>query len=163
KKSGPRYSEKSPRLRHPRLRSDRSSTRSTPSRRAIFRMVPTSSSTNDGMTIRVSPLKKHAAGDGESPFIQKISKRCWTRFGPSGPQGSRVSSNTACGGTMGNIAGSCSVLNRCVTSSATSSDGTERILILRTSSGQKRSEEHTSELQSRGHLVCRLLLEKKKK
>src|SRR5439155_2095229 len=29
--------------------------------------------------------------------------------------------------------------------------------------GPIRSEEHTSELQSRGHLVCRLLLEKKKK
>src|SRR5690625_6901216 len=29
-------------------------------------------------------------------------------------------------------------------------------------SNQHRSEEHTSELQSRGHLVCRLLLEKKK-
>src|SRR5205809_5235705 len=29
--------------------------------------------------------------------------------------------------------------------------------------GQTRSEEHTSELQSRLHLVCRLLLEKKKK
>src|SRR5216684_7410483 len=29
--------------------------------------------------------------------------------------------------------------------------------------GGKRSEEHTSELQSRLHLVCRLLLEKKKK
>src|SRR5690625_6740987 len=28
--------------------------------------------------------------------------------------------------------------------------------------GILRSEEHTSELQSRGHLVCRLLLEKKK-
>src|SRR5690625_5561718 len=28
---------------------------------------------------------------------------------------------------------------------------------------KERSEEHTSELQSRGHLVCRLLLEKKKK
>src|SRR5690625_5412368 len=27
---------------------------------------------------------------------------------------------------------------------------------------EQRSEEHTSELQSRGHLVCRLLLEKKK-
>src|SRR2546429_679905 len=27
--------------------------------------------------------------------------------------------------------------------------------------GQRRSEEHTSELQSRLHLVCRLLLEKK--
>src|SRR2546422_6049396 len=29
--------------------------------------------------------------------------------------------------------------------------------------GMPRSEEHTSELQSRLHLVCRLLLEKKKK
>src|SRR3989442_9373648 len=28
--------------------------------------------------------------------------------------------------------------------------------------GSERSEEHTSELQSRPHLVCRLLLEKKK-
>src|SRR5690554_7358076 len=35
---------------------------------------------------------------------------------------------------------------------------TERIRI-----GSGRSEEHTSELQSRPHLVCRLLLEKKKK
>src|SRR5437870_10730593 len=38
----------------------------------------------------------------------------------------------------------------------------------RTGSAEKepvrpRSEEHTSELQSRGHLVCRLLLEKKKR
>src|SRR5215510_12558855 len=32
---------------------------------------------------------------------------------------------------------------------------------LRTSEIGPRSEEHTSELQSRGHLVCRLLLEKK--
>src|SRR5437870_5992914 len=31
------------------------------------------------------------------------------------------------------------------------------------SAERQRSEEHTSELQSRGHLVCRLLLEKKKK
>src|SRR2546421_2059465 len=30
-------------------------------------------------------------------------------------------------------------------------------------SGKERSEEHTSELQSRSDLVCRLLLEKKKK
>src|SRR2546422_7983604 len=33
----------------------------------------------------------------------------------------------------------------------------------RTGAGDDRSEEHTSELQSRLHLVCRLLLEKKKK
>src|SRR5439155_16267224 len=32
----------------------------------------------------------------------------------------------------------------------------------RWTSRSARSEEHTSELQSRGHLVCRLLLEKKK-
>src|SRR5436305_7551101 len=31
------------------------------------------------------------------------------------------------------------------------------------SGNETRSEEHTSELQSRPHLVCRLLLEKKKK
>src|SRR5689334_24575274 len=34
---------------------------------------------------------------------------------------------------------------------------------LQPSSARKRSEEHTSELQSQFHLVCRLLLEKKKK
>src|SRR2546422_1487596 len=34
---------------------------------------------------------------------------------------------------------------------------------LRLSLIRRRSEEHTSELQSRLHLVCRLLLEKKKK
>src|SRR2546429_1845017 len=35
-------------------------------------------------------------------------------------------------------------------------------LALRQLAGHARSEEHTSELQSRLHLVCRLLLEKKK-
>src|SRR2546422_5922434 len=34
---------------------------------------------------------------------------------------------------------------------------------VRTPATHQRSEEHTSELQSRLHLVCRLLLEKKKK
>src|SRR2546425_1831604 len=34
---------------------------------------------------------------------------------------------------------------------------------MRFSSGRSRSEEHTSELQSLAYLVCRLLLEKKKK
>src|SRR2546422_6376918 len=36
-------------------------------------------------------------------------------------------------------------------------------LILGQRGGTQRSEEHTSELQSRLHLVCRLLLEKKKR
>src|SRR5687768_17853580 len=39
----------------------------------------------------------------------------------------------------------------------------ERCNLSREVSGRVRSEEHTSELQSRLHLVCRLLLEKKKK
>src|SRR5437660_8848322 len=36
-------------------------------------------------------------------------------------------------------------------------------LVNETMAEKNRAEEHTSELQSRGHLVCRLLLEKKKK
>src|SRR2546430_4268856 len=36
-------------------------------------------------------------------------------------------------------------------------------LVLEAFSGRERSEEHTSELQSQSNLVCRLLLEKKKK
>src|SRR3989442_10467984 len=42
-------------------------------------------------------------------------------------------------------------------------DGTECVLLDTTIKTSNRSEEHTSELQSRPHLVCRLLLEKKKK
>src|SRR5216683_7429707 len=38
-----------------------------------------------------------------------------------------------------------------------------RMISLRIFSASARSEEHTSELQSRSDLVCRLLLEKKKK
>src|SRR2546422_7419195 len=38
-----------------------------------------------------------------------------------------------------------------------------RVLLLQIFYSVRRSEEHTSELQSRLHLVCRLLLEKKKK
>src|SRR5258708_9918010 len=37
-----------------------------------------------------------------------------------------------------------------------------RVVAIATFSTQLRSEEHTSELQSPDHLVCRLLLEKKK-
>src|SRR5437870_5915202 len=40
--------------------------------------------------------------------------------------------------------------------------GVAVVVRLETGENQVRSEEHTSELQSRGHLVCRLLLEKKK-
>src|SRR2546422_5361310 len=39
----------------------------------------------------------------------------------------------------------------------------ELLVLVRVLGDDTRSEEHTSELQSRLHLVCRLLLEKKKK
>src|SRR2546421_8909605 len=62
-----------------------------------------------------------------------------------------------------------SIPNRCFSaSSACGSVLSSWILPSKTStatgrpSGEQRSEEHTSELQSRSDLVCRLLLEKKK-
>src|SRR2546422_4670291 len=48
-------------------------------------------------------------------------------------------------------------------SPAASSAGSSKSGSRRCCARSKRSEEHTSELQSRLHLVCRLLLEKKKK
>src|SRR3712207_8183457 len=41
--------------------------------------------------------------------------------------------------------------------------GRSRVLVRRSAPHVARSEEHTSELQSRQYLVCRLLLEKKNK
>src|SRR2546430_3504109 len=49
----------------------------------------------------------------------------------------------------------------------TNANGSKAVWIFQTTGAavlrQKRSEEHTSELQSQSNLVCRLLLEKKKK
>src|SRR5437016_8086549 len=55
-----------------------------------------------------------------------------------------------------NSSSKCSFLARVQKSSSVS-------LISRANSSETRSEEHTSELQSLTNLVCRLLLEKKKK
>src|SRR2546430_8829405 len=46
--------------------------------------------------------------------------------------------------------------------SCTSSTAASEIRVTRSWAVDKRSEEHTSELQSQSNLVCRLLLEKKK-
>src|SRR5687768_18087230 len=54
-------------------------------------------------------------------------------------------------------------LFRSETIRSTSSNGYGSIWSCSRSRASRRSEEHTSELQSRLHLVCRLLLEKKKK
>src|SRR2546422_6758706 len=58
------------------------------------------------------------------------------------------------------------IVSCCVPTARTSASLTGRFRLRRRSRGSssgRRSEEHTSELQSRLHLVCRLLLEKKKK
>src|SRR3712207_7687639 len=59
----------------------------------------------------------------------------------------------------------CRTAGHGTTSSTTSSSTTERPTNSRPVGvpARARSEEHTSELQSRQYLVCRLLLEKKKK
>src|SRR5207244_13478806 len=46
---------------------------------------------------------------------------------------------------------------------AVASDRHQRVALFDYGDDRKRSEEHTSELQSPDHLVCRLLLEKKNK
>src|SRR3712207_8158346 len=60
----------------------------------------------------------------------------------------------------------CSIISRASELSQTKSKLQNRLaawVIGRRRPPAKRSEEHTSELQSRQYLVCRLLLEKKKK
>src|SRR5439155_21631082 len=54
----------------------------------------------------------------------------------------------------------CHSTTSCVARSCAGSSS--NTLFVSSSLGHERSEEHTSELQSRGQLVCRLLLEKKK-
>src|SRR5690625_6968051 len=54
------------------------------------------------------------------------------------------------------------VLSGAVTPVTSASHGTPELARSRSINVGLRSEEHTSELQSRGHLVCRLLLEKNK-
>src|SRR5438067_6517707 len=53
--------------------------------------------------------------------------------------------------------------SRCCRKYSTSLNPKPHTFMRRTASERVRSEEHTSELQSRFDLVCRLLLEKKKK
>src|SRR2546425_3241140 len=51
----------------------------------------------------------------------------------------------------------------CFLHSSRTTSGMRATAILKTAVARMRSEEHTSELQSLAYLVCRLLLEKKKK
>src|SRR5688572_31297544 len=78
------------------------------------------------------------------------------------PSSFRDSSNRRwCCGLLSRICFSSASLSRAACSEAPGPCGTF-LHSLSTSAIGKRSEEHTSELQSQSNLVCRLLLEKKK-
>src|SRR5258708_7998370 len=62
-----------------------------------------------------------------------------------------------------NIAVTATIANRLFVSSVRAWLRLQRLTVSRSATSAQRSEEHTSELQSPDHLVCRLLLEKKKK
>src|SRR3712207_7674427 len=64
--------------------------------------------------------------------------------------------DSSCSGDIGRPSGSSAL-------SATSNGVPSSIALVTSPKKRMRSEEHTSELQSRQYLVCRLLLEKKKK
>src|SRR5439155_4946660 len=86
----------------------------------------------------------------------------WPRDWSSDVCSSDLPQQRISGATVMSKAPSVSRLNRCACCSRRKSLGSTRTgpWLAR---ALMRSEEHTSELQSRGHLVCRLLLEKKKK
>src|SRR5690625_7385751 len=65
-------------------------------------------------------------------------------------------------GKRGRNDGELGSLHRSCTNSSPPHRLTTRSVTWSRATIKRRSEEHTSELQSRGHLVCRLLLEKKK-
>src|SRR3712207_8038030 len=72
--------------------------------------------------------------------------------------------STSCSRTSTSAAGPRSTASRSSSTRRTPAwAGRTRASSTRTSRRSPRSEEHTSELQSRQYLVCRLLLEKKKK
>src|SRR5256884_4670371 len=97
----------------------------------------------------------------------------------SAPAWANANANSAVPGTLNYVEGKVSIGEETLDSksigsaevkpgqSLTTGSGKAEVLLtpgvfLRVGDNSTRSEEHTSELQSRLHLVCRLLLEKKK-
>src|SRR3989442_2794165 len=100
---------------------------------------------------------------GVDVVIDSIGQETWDRSLRALARGGRLVTCGATSGYQGStdirhvFAKGLSILGSTMGSRA------ELLRIARLLGERKRSEEHTSELQSRPHLVCRLLLEKKKK
>src|SRR5690625_6358340 len=92
-------------------------------------------------------LQYHSLPRHSSPTRRSSALRCRSRQ-PVGPSGSTRQSTPAA---------------PCFSSSSLTREKGRDPKKPREADSGLRSEEHTSELQSRGHLVCRLLLGKKKR
>src|SRR5690625_3967318 len=119
-----------------------------------------------GQTGRISMLPYRT--DGKRDAMRMASLRSAASMRKKPPSCSLVSANGP------SVTDRWPLRMRMVVAAATGSSASEAITwpLFRSSASystwpmltasSSRSEEHTSELQSRGHLVCRLLLEKKK-
>src|SRR5215510_92485 len=111
----------------------------------------------------VPPSRRHSAArysTAAHPSVRWCSSA--TSSSPSATSAAR-SSKDASSRVSDRSPGPISVILPSARSRATRSGGLARPDSASRDPLGTRSEEHTSELQSRGHLVCRLLLEKKKK
>src|SRR6266508_5272396 len=73
----------------------------------------------------------------------------------------RLDAGAACGLASGSVRSATIVPARLTAAALSAAARPELVPAALTRLRAARTEEHTSELQSRGHLVCRLLLEKK--
>src|SRR5690625_4741457 len=97
------------------------------------------SSRRPNTVTRLWPVKASSTSELTTP----VASHCWANsFWACLP--TTVVTTSATGITVSAISDSCQEMDSIITSTPSTI----------------RSEEHTSELQSRGHLVCRLLLEK---
>src|SRR5260221_9409888 len=102
------------------------------------------------MSLSLTPTD-HAAASTSSPTGPRSQREAFAE-NASSFGGGRIYGSSICAGIW---------TRGC--RSSTRRNGTGSFSPGRASSGLERSEEHTSELQSHSDLVCRLLLEKKKK
>src|SRR5207253_8097612 len=104
-------------------------------------LQPTSSITPSPLSLHdalpISANRSHPPLSGKTGALQRIANGCGRRGWKQRSRSAPASSSTP-------------------TSRRPNSRGCCNTSLV----AEKRSEEHTSELQSRGHLVCRLLLEK---
>src|SRR5437870_6908157 len=78
------------------------------------------------------------------------------------PMGARLTSMVGCDTPTGAMSRTVNGISKDSTRASLPAAPLKLYVTVALLSSNLRSEEHTSELQSRGHLVCRLLLEKKK-